>query len=334
MNRRWIVGAAVAGAGAWAAGRSLRQDSIAGEVALVTGGSRGLGFLIAERLLRQGCRLAICGRDADTLERARVRLVQATRGEIMTCVCDVADPDAVARLVGDVRARFGSLDIVVNNAGIIEVGPLDTLRIEDFRRVVDVNLMGFVHVTLAALPHMRARGYGRIANITSIGGKVAIPHLLPYDCAKFAAVGFSEGLRAEVARAGVRVTTVVPGLMRIGSPLHVEFRGQPAREFAWFALGGLTPVSAMSAERAADRIVRAIRRGEAEVVLSWQAKLLRVLHGVSPAGVTRVLGGVNRLLPDADGSALPKTGLDLRDAMPRVVVRNLERLGRRTNQLP
>jgi NAD(P)-dependent dehydrogenase (short-subunit alcohol dehydrogenase family) len=334
MNRRWIVGAAVAGAGAWAAGRALRQDAIAGDVALVTGGSRGLGFLIAERLLRQGCRVAICGRDADTLERARVRLQHVTGGDIMTGVCDVADPDAVAQLVDDVRAHFGSLDIVVNNAGIIVVGPLDTLRIDDFRRAVDVNLMGFVHVTLTALPHMRARGYGRIANITSIGGKVAIPHLLPYDCAKFAAVGFSEGLRAEVARDGVRVTTIVPGLMRIGSPLHVEFRGQPAHEFAWFALGGLTPLSAMSAERAADRIVRAIRRGEAEVVLSWQAKLLRVLHDVSPAGVTRVLGGVNRLLPDNDGGTTPRTGLDLVHALPSVVKSTLERAGRRTNQLP
>lgn len=98
---------------------------------------------------------------------------------------------------------------------------------------------------------MRARRRGRIVNITSIGGKVGMPHLLPYTCAKFATVGLSEGLRAELGREGIRVTTIVPGLMRTGSHLKAMFRGQHEQEFTWFSLGASLPLVSMGAERAA-----------------------------------------------------------------------------------
>jgi len=162
----------------------------------------------------------------------------------------------------------------------------------------DPGLLG-VNTTLAVLPAMRARQSGRIVNVTSIGGKVAVPHLLPYDCAKFAAVGFSEGLRAELARAGVSVTTVVPGLMRTGSHQFAEFRGKPAAERAWFGLAASTPGLAMSAQRAARRIVRAAKRREPEVVVGAPAKLLRLLKDLFPSPAMRAFSVANRLMPDA-----------------------------------
>lgn len=333
IGRRGAAALALLGAGAWVAGRARRGDSLAGEVALVTGGSRGLGFVLAERLLREGCRVAICGRDPEALERARARLSTNPGGEVIALRCDISDAEAVQALVEEVVERFGSLDLLVNNASIIQVAPLEALELDDFRRAIDIDFMGMVHTTLSALPHMRARGSGRIVNITSIGGKVAVPHLLPYDAAKFAAVGFSEGLRAEVARDGIRVTTIVPGLMRTGSPVHVEYRGQPGKEYVWFVLGDLLPVSAMSVDRAARRIVRAIRRGEAEVTLSWQAKLLRVAHDISPGGMSRLLSGIDRLLPDADGPGGAR-GRELRGSLPRAVEATLDRLADRTNQTP
>ena len=106
---------------------------------------------------------------------------------------------------------------MVNNAGMIQVGPLATTTKEDFVTALDVMFWGTLYPTLAVLPQMRARGRGHIVNITSIGDLVSVPHLLPYTCAKFAAVGLSEGLRAELGPVGIRVTTVVPGLMRTGS---------------------------------------------------------------------------------------------------------------------
>jgi NAD(P)-dependent dehydrogenase (short-subunit alcohol dehydrogenase family) len=224
MDRSWLTGrgvAAVAGLGVGLVGWRILRDTLAedlfGQVALVTGGSRGLGLLLAQELGRQGCRVVICARDADELDVARREI--ADRGiEVLAITCDVGDPDAVGRMLAEVATRFGPVDILVNNASILQVGPLVQMSPRDFIDAHNANFWGVVHPTLAALPAMMARGRGRIVNITSIGGRISVPHLLPYGVAKFAAVGFSEGLRAELARYGVSVTTVVPGLMRTGSP--------------------------------------------------------------------------------------------------------------------
>ncbi|HET9949812.1 MAG TPA: SDR family oxidoreductase [Longimicrobiales bacterium] len=328
--RTLLAWAAFLLAARWVARRLATLPSLEGDVALVTGGSRGLGYLLAERLLEQGCDVAICARDAGDLERARARLARTHGRDVLTWRCDVSDARAVEEMIWGIEERLGPIDILVNNASVIEVAPLAAFDRQAFRRAIDIDYMGTVHTTLAVLPGMRARRYGRICNITSIGGKVAVPHLLPYDAAKFAAVGFSEGLRAEVARDGVSVTTVVPGLMRTGSPTRVEYGGKPEREYVWFTLGDLLPVSAMSAERAADRIVLALRRGESEVVLSWQAKALRVAHEVAPGAVTRVLGWVSRLLPGA--GSRHAHGTELRGALPEVAERALDRAAERTNQ--
>lgn len=344
MGRRTT--AALVLGGAWLAWRNRPGADLRGRVALVTGGSRGLGFLLAEELLAQGCSVAICGRDRETLERARRELRAGARewSEVLAVPCDVADPADVAELVAKVVATFGQLDVLINNAAIIQVAPLESLRREDFEEAMAIGFWGTVNTTLAALPHLRRSG-GRIANITSIGGKVAVPHLLPYDCAKFAAVGFSEGLRAELAGSDIRVTTVVPGLMRTGSPVHVRYAGEAAAEYAWFAAGDVTPVTAMSARRAARAVIAALRRGDAEIVLTWQARLLRLAHALSPGGVSRLMGVAARLLPDGADDDAPgggaaggekadrwSRGRELRGAMPWPLERALDRSGRETNQ--
>lgn len=271
--------------------------ALGGRNVLVTGGSRGLGLAIARELVRRRARVILCARDEGELESARADL-ESRGGEVRTFVCDVSRPAQVDEMISDAGLCFGGpIDVVVNNAGIIRVGPLESMTRADFEEVMAVNFWGMVNVSLAVLPKMQERRSGRIVNVTSIGGKVAVPHLLPYDCAKFAAVGFSEGLRAEVAKDGVRVSTIVPGLMRTGSALRAEFKGDAEKEFAWFAMGDATSVTAMSARRAARRIVEACERGEAHVTLGWQAKLLALVKALAPGPVTDLLGIVNRLLP-------------------------------------
>jgi NAD(P)-dependent dehydrogenase (short-subunit alcohol dehydrogenase family) len=278
-------------------------------VALVTGGTRGLGLLIARELAARGYRLAICARDAGELAVAESDL--AERGaEVLAVRCDVADRGQVDEMIRSVVDRFGRLDVLVNNAGIIEVAPVAAMTVDDFDGAHAVMFSGMLYPTLAALPHMRERGRGRIVNITSIGGKISAPHLLPYNCAKFAAVGLSEGLRAELAGSGVTVTTVVPGLMRTGSHLRAYFKGQRHKEFAWFALAASLPVLSMDAERAARRIVAAGIAGRAELILTPAAKLGVRVHGVFPGTTARALGAVNRLLPESSGTTGPAvTGL-------------------------
>jgi NAD(P)-dependent dehydrogenase (short-subunit alcohol dehydrogenase family) len=292
---------AIAAAGV--AAEKLRKRAIAldlaDRVAVVTGGSRGLGLAVAQELVRHGARVAVCARGEEQLGRAGRRL-----GDRAVAIpCDVSDRSQVAAFVQEVERRLGAVDVLVNNAGVISVGPLSTQTPEDFAELLDIQLWGMLHPTFAVLPGMLERRSGRIANVTSVGGKISVPWLLPYNTAKFAAVGFSEGLRAELAGTGVKVTTVVPGLMRTGSFLAAFFKGdRPELEYALFTPLSSTPVTTVSAERAARRIVAALRRGDREVTLGLHAKLAARATGIAPSATTAVLEGVARMLPDVHGT--------------------------------
>jgi len=301
-----------------------------GGVALVTGGSRGLGLLIARELATRGFRLAVCARDRTELAAAEVDLTR--RGaEVLAVACDVADHGQVDDLVRAVIERFGRLDVLVNNAGIIEVAPVTAMSVADFRTAQDVMFWGTLYPILSALPHLGTRR-GRIVNVTSIGGKISAPHLLPYNCAKFAAVGLSEGLRAELSGSGVTVTTVVPGLMRTGSHLRAFFKGQQHKEFAWFAVAASLPGLSMNARRAARRIVRAGLAGRAEVTLTPAAKVAVRIHGLFPGTTARALGVVNRLLPSAGPQMPPVSGVAASTELDSRVLRAVTVLGRSAAQ--
>jgi short-subunit dehydrogenase len=311
MRRSTGLGIALLAAGGalWFARRTGRRTPLGGAVALVTGGSRGLGLVLARSLGRRGCRVVLCARDEEELERARVSL--ADEGIDATGLpVDVTDEEGIRTLVADVEENLGPVDILVNNAGIIQVGPSEAMTIEDYRHAMDVMFFGAVHAAEAVLPGMRARRRGTIVNITSIGANVGIPHLAPYDAAKFALRGYSEALGAEAAKHGVTVVTVVPGLMRTGSFGHALVKGKRFAEASLFALAASLPLVTVSAERAARRILRAIEDGDRFVVIGAPAKLLRLVHGVFPGTTVRALGWLNRLLPGPppnapEGMALP-----------------------------
>ena len=277
-----------------------RSYDLRDRVVLVTGGSRGLRLALAREFGRRGARVAICARDVCTLERARRDLVD--RGvHVVSVAEDLTDSARVRSAVDAVRDRLGRIDVLVNNAGVIQVGPMETMTLEDFEQAMRTNFWAAVYTVSAVLPEMRAAGGGRIVNISSIGGKVAMPHLLPYTASKFALAGFSEGLRAEAAKDGIAVTTVYPGLMRTGSPRHASFKGHHRAEYAWFNISDSLPGLAMSVERAARRIVRACVRGESHVVLSVPAKVAVTTHALVPRLTGGVLALVNRLLPRPGG---------------------------------
>jgi short-subunit dehydrogenase len=271
------------------------------KVVLITGGSCGLGLVMAREFATHGARVAVCARDEEDL--ARVREEFSSRGDrFFSAPCDVSDRDQVQSLLSSVEKALGPVEVLVNNAGTILVGPLEHMTLQDFEDVMRLNFWGAVHTTLAVLPGMRRRGQGRIVNITSIGGKVAFPHLLPYTASKFALVGFSEGLRAELAKDGIWVTTVVPNLTRTGSPRNAEFKGNDQQEYAWFTNTDSLPGASMRAERAARQIVRACQNGESEVVLGLPAKLAVIANGVAPGLLGDLLAAGNEwLLPQAVG---------------------------------
>jgi NAD(P)-dependent dehydrogenase (short-subunit alcohol dehydrogenase family) len=283
-----------------AALRRWREYDLQDQVALITGGSRGLGLVIARHLLRQGAHVAICARDEAELERARHDL-NRDYGRVLTVPCDVTNREQVHAMVQGILRRFGRIDVLINNAGSIQVGPVELMTLDDYEAAMKVHFWGPLYTTLAVLPGMRQRRRGRIVNIASIGGKISMPHLLPYNASKFALVGFSEGLRAELAKDGVVVTTVCPGLMRTGSPRNALFKGQHRAEYAWFSISDALPIVSQGVERAARQIIRACKRGEAEVVLSLPAKLATTAHALFPGCTADILGMANTLL-------LPGTG--------------------------
>jgi NAD(P)-dependent dehydrogenase (short-subunit alcohol dehydrogenase family) len=271
-------------------------------VALVTGASRGLGFLLAREFADRGYDLVICARSADGLDIAADDL-RGHGATVHDMALDVGDESAAGHLVAETERVFGRLDVLVANAGIIQVGPYAELTAADYREAMDTMFWGQVYPVLAALPLLR-RSQGRVLAITSLGGKVPAPHLLPYGAAKHAAVGFAEGLRVE----GVPVTVAVPGLMRTGSTRNALFTGDRTAERTWFTVAGSLPVLSMDAERAAGRLVRATLRGRPEVTLTLPAKVAVRAHALAPGLSLRALSLVNRLLPGPVGAGGPEPG--------------------------
>jgi NAD(P)-dependent dehydrogenase (short-subunit alcohol dehydrogenase family) len=268
---------------AWAARRGVRRagdDDLRGRLALVTGGARGLGLALARQLAARGARLVLVSRSADQLDRAAGELT-VKGADAVARVCDVRDEAAVNALVAEVTTHLGPIDMLVNVAGVIESTPFVHATTEDFERSLATHFWGPLFFIRAALPSLRLQR-GRIVNISSIGGRVAVPHLLPYCVGKFALSALSDGLRAELAPDGVSVLTVTPGLMRTGSYRNVTVRGQHAYEAAWFALGSITPLTAVKVERAAEQIVAAAAARRARLTVGGQARLAEIGNVLAP----------------------------------------------------
>ena len=333
--RTWIGRAALYGTlygAVRTAARRWRESRyrLTGRVVLITGGSRGLGLLLAREYARQGARLALVARSGAALERACDEL-RGRGADVIGVECDVSDPSSVSAMVDAVVARYGGVDVLVNDAGQIEVGPLESMTVRDFRDAMNTNFWGAFNVIHAAFRHL-SRGEGRIVNISSVGGLVSVPHLLPYSASKFALQGFSLGLGIELARRGVRVVTVSPGLMRTGSPINASFKGDAAAELAWFSVADSLPLLSMSGERAARAIVRASRRGDPVLVLGLPAKLAALARGLFPSSVVRGSALVNRLLPSGT-SRVKRTGSEIASRPPAWLTALSDRAAARNNEL-
>ena len=296
----------------------LRRDPrfFADKVVLITGGSRGLGLAIARRLRAEGASLALIARDPEELERARQDLLSVGApdggndpGEVLTVPCDLSCPGEIPGMVHQVVQHFGALDVVINDAGIIQAGPLQNMTVEDFERTMQLNFWAAFHVNRAARPHLHGERGARIVNVASIGGRIAVPHLAPYSASKFALVGYSSALATELARENIRVTTVSPGLLRTGSHARAEFKGRYAEEFDWFATSNNFPLDSTSAESAARQIVEACRSGQAVLTFPLSTRAAEIVQAVFPNTTARVLDLVNRyLLPaPAPGPAAQQT---------------------------
>jgi NAD(P)-dependent dehydrogenase (short-subunit alcohol dehydrogenase family) len=329
------IGAGLGSLFALRAVRARRAIDFAGRTVVIFGGSRGLGLAMAREFSREGAYVVLAARDEDELNRA-VADLEAQGGQTHAISCDVRDRGQVERTIQRIIHDRGGIDVLVNDAGIIQVGPLEHMTIADFEDAMATHFWGPLFAILAALPYMRRGGARRIVNISSVGGKIAVPHLLPYSASKFALTGLSEGLRTELAGQGFAVTTVCPGLMRTGSTYNARFKGKHRHEFAWFHVSSAMPGLTISASRAARQIVDACRHGDPELVITPAAKLAVVANGISPATTARALSIANRVLPKAgDGGDESRSGWQsVSRFVPSALTRLSDRATAQNNELP
>jgi NAD(P)-dependent dehydrogenase (short-subunit alcohol dehydrogenase family) len=337
MNVRVLLLAAVLLFIAWLVLRLIRtrRYSLRGKVVLITGGSRGLGLVLARQICAAGGKVALIARDAEELGRAKADLAQRGGAPNAFAVqCDLLDTDQIRSAVRQIIDHFGKMDILINCAGIIEVGPLEHMTREDFDRAMRLHFWAPFELISQIVPEMRTWGGGRIVNISSIGGKVAVPHLAPYTASKFALTGFSDAIRAELARDNIHVTTVAPGMMRTGSHVNAKFKGKHDAEFGWFAASAGAPLISMNADRAARKILAACRRGQPSLTLTFAARTAILGNALFPNLTGYWMKIVNRFLPGAgndEGNEL-RAGSQLRRVTPQWLTRLADRATRRNNE--
>jgi NAD(P)-dependent dehydrogenase (short-subunit alcohol dehydrogenase family) len=328
------AGLAVVGGIRWLRREQQREDYV-GKVVVITGGSRGLGLEMARLLAAEGAHLALLARNEPELEVARRELI-ATGADVQAILCDVSKQEQIEKAINQVFERYNRIDVLINNAGIVQVSPQEHLSIEDFEDAMAVHFWGPLHAMMKTIPIMRQRGHGRIINITSIGGRVAIPHLAPYDASKFAMVGLSDAFRSELSKDGITVTTVSPGLMRTGSFYHGNFKGQNEEEFAWFSAMSSSPYMAMRSDRAAKQILNAGRYGVPKVTLTFQARMLALVEEIAPNLTAWFMKSFNNMLPDPGPAHInePRTGFESRSKITHSKLTKLgEEAAKKNNEL-
>src|SRR2546427_2833640 len=320
---------------AWLVLRLIRTHrfSLRNKIFVITGGSRGLGLVLARQICAAGGKVALIARDGDELGRAKADLARRG-GAVLTVQSDLLDAGQIQSAVRRIIDRFGKIDVLINNAGIIEVGPLEHMMREDFERAMRLHFWAPFELISQIVPEMRIWGGGRIVNISSIGGKVAVPHLAPYSASKFALTGFSDAIRAELARDNIHVTTIAPGMMRTGSHVNAKFKGKHDREFAWFAASAGAPLISMNADRAARKILAACRRGQPSLTLTFAARAGIFGNALFPNVTGYMMKLASRCLPgtgkkEGDQS---RSGAQLRRLTPKWLTHLADTAAARNNE--
>ena len=336
MNFRVVLPAVALLLLIWAIVRFIRTARylLRDKVVVITGGSRGLGLVLARYVCARGGNVALIARDPEELARAKTDLAPHG-GKTLTIQCDLLDSGQIQSAVRQIIDRFSKIDILINNAGIIEVGPLEHMRPEDFDRAMRLHFWAPFELISQIVPEMRIWGGGRIVNISSIGGKIAVPHMASYSASKFALTGLSDAVRAELARDNIHVTTVAPGMMRTGSHVNAKFKGKHDKEFAWFAASAGAPLLSMNANRAARKILAACRRGQPSLILTFAARAAILGNALFPNLTGYAMKFANRLLPLADGEEGNKSraGSQLRRLPPEWLTRLADRATEKNNEV-
>jgi NADP-dependent 3-hydroxy acid dehydrogenase YdfG len=226
--------------------------SLSGKVAIITGASSGIGEATALALAAQGAQVVVVARRGDRLEKV-AQQISETGGKALQIIADVTDEAQVRQMVDKAQAELGRVDILVNNAGVMLLGPIDGADTEDWRRMVNLNVLGLMYATHAVLPLMKAQGEGHIINISSVAGRTASANVGVYNATKWGVGGFSEALRQEVHKDKIRVTVIEPGI--VATELGEHITNTEVKERLQARVAAMTP---LESEDIAAAIVYAV----------------------------------------------------------------------------
>lgn len=317
--------------------RARQRIDFRGRVVMIVGGSRGLGLCLARQLAEEGAKLVLVARDEEKLSRA-AREIEALGGEVLTVACDATDEDAPQQAIQATIKRFHVLDALINNAGIIQVGPIEHMGEKDFDDAINIHMYAPLRWMRSAAPYLKRSAHGRIVNIASIGGLISVPHMAPYTTSKFGLVGLSDALRHEFAKNGVAITTVCPGMMRTGSHVAARFKGRHALEYKMFKMAASLPGGSVNADKAAELIIDAMRHGDPQLVFPLPFAWASVLYRLFPNTAALVLGTISRILPgpteDDEGDYL-FSGKEIEEQIPSSpVTKVVDEAAVKNNEVP
>ena len=302
--QKLVVGLAAGAGVAMALTRLSRARlgiSFEDRVVVITGGSRGLGLVMARLFAAEGARVVLLARDLGELDRAR-RDIEDRGGRVLTLRCDIRRRADVRAAIDRIVEEYRAIDVLVNNAGVVQVGPLEHMLEEDFENASATHFRGPLNLILEVVPIMRHRSFGRIVNIASIGGRIAVPHMAPYSASKFALIGLSDAIRAELDK--VRNPRDHSGTGtdadRLAPTRDVQ-RTACRRVHAAATQSSSIPGLTISAERAARKIVEACRCGDPSLTITPQAKLAAAMNAAVPGATARAMMLLSRLLPRPNG---------------------------------
>jgi len=260
---------------------STAQHRFHNRIVFITGASSGLGLAAAHAFGRQGAQLVLTARHADRLRQAAADVEQACSNPVLAVPCDVTKRNEVDQLVAKAVARFGRIDVLVNNAGSSMIAPFEAVRIADAQALMETNFFGALQCTQAVLPRMVSQRSGLIINVASVGGLRGIPNLSIYSATKAALIAFSDALRIELKDAGIKVVVFCTG--RIRDTMIFERAITYGRVSLYQVLETLTP------DEAARAMLKAAERGSRLVIIPRRARLLHTVSKFAPRWIDRLL---------------------------------------------
>lgn len=259
------------------------KHSFKDKIVIVTGGASGIGRAVCNELGRRGAVLTLADIDTERLEKAASEISDAG-GRARALRVDVTKADEVQKLVAETAGEHGRLDYIFNNAGIAIVGEVRDMTLDNWRKIVDVNLWGVIYGTMAAYPLMIEQGFGHIVNIASAAGLVGVPMLASYCTTKHAVVGLSTSLRHEAAALGVNVSVVCPGFIRTELFENAELLNARREE----ATAQVESIS-IKVESAALKIIRGVEKNKSIINFPFSARFLWWLHRLYPPSLSPLL---------------------------------------------